>query len=111
MLSSTTVNENKYFEHQIYILKLIIHNEYDFCNIWSNEDLVLPSQQWITFKKILKYKTVILNCNNISQYYCFYFIFDQLIIITITIIACLVNIKSLKIKNKNKSYQPQKFDC
>ncbi len=30
------------------------------------------------FLKMLKQKTFILNCNNISQYYCFYCIFDQI---------------------------------
>ncbi len=28
---------------------------------------------------MLQYKTIILNCNTISQYYCFYCIFDQII--------------------------------
>ncbi len=32
---------------------------------------------YIYIKQILKYKTVILNCNNISQYYCFYVIFNK----------------------------------
>ncbi len=34
------------------------------------ENIALPSQEYITFMK-----TSVLNCNNISQYYCFYFIF------------------------------------
>jgi len=32
----------------------------------------------ITFLNVFKQKTVILNCNNISQYYCFYCIIDQI---------------------------------
>ncbi len=35
------------------------------------ENSALPSQEQITFKIILKLKTFIFNCNNISQYCCF----------------------------------------
>ncbi len=44
-------------------------------------------------KYILMKKTVILNCNNISQYYCFYCIFDP-------INVSLVNIGSFKKNTK-----------
>ncbi len=42
---------------------------------------------WIDY--ILKYKLVTLNVNDISQYYCFYCIFDQ-------IIAALLNMKDIQ---------------
>ncbi len=34
---------------------------------------------------MFKYKIVILNCNSISQYYCFYCIFDQINAALVTI--------------------------
>ncbi len=42
----------------------------------------------LNFKVYLKEKTIILNCKNISQYYSFYCIFDQ-------INAALVSIKDV----------------
>ncbi len=41
------------------------------------ENSALPSQKLIQFQNVLKYKIVILNSNNISQYDYFYCIFDQ----------------------------------
>ncbi len=35
------------------------------------ENSALPLQEYIRFLNILKYKTVILNYNNITKYYCF----------------------------------------
>ncbi len=46
---------------------------------WSNgaENSALHHKnKW--YFKIYKQKMIILNCNNISQYYCFYCIFDQI---------------------------------
>jgi len=44
---------------------------------WSYdaENSALTSQEYFTFYTILKWKMVILNCNNISQYFRFYCIF------------------------------------
>ncbi len=40
----------------------------------------LPSSQINNISKYIKIETVILNCNNISQYYCFYCILVQIIV-------------------------------
>ncbi len=63
----------------------------DWSNDAENSDLITG------INYILKYitiKTVILNCNNISQNYCFYCIFDQ-------INADLVSISDLFQKHSN----------
>ncbi len=40
---------------------------------WSNDaENQLWSQESITFLKYIKIENSLLNCNNISQYYCFY---------------------------------------
>ncbi len=42
---------------------------------WAAKHSAFPSEEYITFYNILTWKMVILNCNNISQFYC---IFDQI---------------------------------
>ncbi len=57
---------------------------------------MLKIQLYVTgIKYVLKYKTVVLNCNNISQYYYFYCICYQ-------INAASVSIRYFFIKNKNR---------
>ncbi len=51
-----------------------------FLTFYSSKN---PEEKYI--KYILKQKTVILNCNNISQYYCFYCIFDQINVALVSI--------------------------
>ncbi len=65
---------------------------------WSNDYWKFSlAITWINY--ILKLKTVILNCNNISQYYCFYCIFNH-------INAALMSIRFFFPKSFNvKSYQ------
>ncbi len=43
---------------------------------WSNGCLPLPSQEYILFKNLFKYKTF--SCNNILQYYCLYCFINQI---------------------------------
>ncbi len=40
------------------------------------ENSAVQSQEEITFLNILQHKRAILNCDNISQYYCFYCCLD-----------------------------------
>ncbi len=41
--------------------------------VMAAENSSFPPEEQIKFLNILEYKTGILNCNNISQYYCSYF--------------------------------------
>ncbi len=51
-------------------------------------------------KYILMKKTVILNCNNISQYYCFYCIFDPINVSLVSIGSFKKNTKIILIDPK-----------
>ncbi len=88
ILSSTTLFN---INNKIFVLKRLCDTE-----DWSNGcwKFIFASQGWIIFKNIFKQKAVILNDNNISQYY----YFNQ-------INAALVSISYLK----KKSYWPQSF--
>ncbi len=63
-----------FLEHQEILNPRIIKFSEGSCDIefWSNDCFAITGK--ITFKWILKYKAVLLNCTNISQYCCFYFI-------------------------------------
>ncbi len=66
-----------FLEHQISILECFFQGSHD-TEDWSNDcwksNYAIIS---IKFENIFKQKTVILNGNYISEYYCFYCIFDQ----------------------------------
>ncbi len=55
------------------ILEWFLNNQVTMkTGVMATENSALPSHKYIKFSNGLKYKTVILHCNNISQYFLFF---------------------------------------